>query len=324
MPSPVRSCRGVSYMRRTAVTWPGVRQLALSPALHWSTPGSKVHALGFSRMPVLDAVVGVAGVEHGLVEHRQLARGQQRIRRPVRRVVEPHLRHAVARAVVGEVHRDRRVEVVGKALHHRHHVARAAAAALVHHREGGAARVIRRGERLGPLDHDVQRFHLQVLELLRVIDREAGAAESFDAEVGADGDGAAGQDFPHAREGQRPAPEAAAGRHDVAGPALGGQPHLELHVRVHGPCRCHHATERRQLGKGLRRRGAGGDRWREPAGPHRLRRVTVVFGSATVASRSHVDEADRELCLGRAGHSSAATAAGTAAPPHLKSPCSPA
>ncbi len=40
--------------------------------------------------------------------------------------------------------------------------------------------------------------------------------------------------------------------------------------------------------------------------------VRVVFGSATVASRSHGDEAERSCASAEAGQSSAATAAGTA------------
>src|SRR5262245_4123832 len=65
---------------------------------------------------VLHTVVHVARVQDGPVNHRQLAGGYEGLRRPVRCIMEPHLRDSMPRPEVGEVHRDGRVEIVGKTL----------------------------------------------------------------------------------------------------------------------------------------------------------------------------------------------------------------
>jgi hypothetical protein len=196
---------------------------------------------------VFDAVAHVARVQRGRMDRRQLFVGDEVRRGPVRRLVQPHLCDAVACPVVREVHGHGCIEIRGPLLDHGHDVPGTAAAALVHHRETRTTSIELRTDAPGVLDACVKRKHLQVLELLGMLDREAGARKALDAQIRPNSRAAMPQDLAHSPERDRTAPEGASRGLNLSIPALRGHPHFELHVRIHGFGRRRDAAEGGQV-----------------------------------------------------------------------------
>ena len=96
---------------------------------------------------VLNAVLGIACVESGLVDDWKFAFRDEALRGSVCCLIDPHLGDAVMGAPVRESDRRGHVEVGGPILHELQRVAAARAPALIHQRELGTC-LVERGDDL--------------------------------------------------------------------------------------------------------------------------------------------------------------------------------